>query len=838
VVGAAAQTARLAILAVIASAGERGISRQKLYAILWPESDNARARAALNQALYTLRRDLEVESLTTGQADLRLDSATISSDVGDLERAFAAGELERVAQLYKGPFLDGVHPRGAEQFEPWAEEQRRRLQRLATDALERLASGAETSNLPSDAIRWWRELSAIDPLSARNALRLMQSLVRTGDTAAALQFGRDYEARLRRELEIDLPPEIASYVDALRRGSGDGESGRGPVRPTPVAAPQADTQPVITAAPVAVAEIPPENARDAPFVAPAVRRSRRIVFAAASAAALIAAVSLGGGRLVQVLRGNELDSRRVLVAPFESASPDSSLDRLGAMAADWIAQGLARGSQADVIPVPSTAWASPRRNDAARRDPLVLARESAARFVVTGTVVREGDSLRIAPRVMDAVNRDILPLAAIPAGDTSAALALVERAREAVAVAIATRLNTRLSAWSAVASQPSTVDAYAAYADGMEAFAAGNMPAAAGRFGVAARLDTTFAMPLLWSLSANRRMFEDSAARRLIAQLEARRDRLTLWERAFLDYETAEVNWDIVEAFRRAKHLADLAPGSEWRYQAAMAALRANRPRDVLRFTDNLDPDRGWFGGSLDYWVLRIGARHMLPDIDAELRDVASARRLHPDDFRVVYHELGALARAGDARRVNAVLDQVETWTTRMEVFNLTRRAGLEARAHGHRELAEATLRRALQWLDRRPPDARTAERYRRDHAETLYYLGRVNDALAEYRALAATNPRDSLYVNGMLGLLAAGRGDSTESRRLLAWIDNYQGGATMPLVWRARILAAAGDLEGAMRAINLAFERGRQMGMYHWDGLMEPLWSYPPFEEFIAPRG
>jgi hypothetical protein len=59
-----------------------------------------------------------------------------------------------------------------------------------------------------------------------------------------------------------------------------------------------------------------------------------------------------------------------------------------------------------------------------------------------------------------------------------------------------------------------------------------------------------------------------------------------------------------------------------------------------------------------------------------------------------------------------------------------------------------------------------------------------------------------------------------------------------MPLVWRARILAAAGDLEGAMRALNLAFERGRQLGMYHWDGLMDPLWGCPPFQEFITPKG
>ena len=44
--GAAAQRSRQALLAAIASAGDSGISRDRLLIIFWPESDTERARAA------------------------------------------------------------------------------------------------------------------------------------------------------------------------------------------------------------------------------------------------------------------------------------------------------------------------------------------------------------------------------------------------------------------------------------------------------------------------------------------------------------------------------------------------------------------------------------------------------------------------------------------------------------------------------------------------------------------------------------------------------------------------------------------------------------------------
>ena len=92
--GPLVQRRRLALLARIAAAGQRGVSRDSLAALLWPDSDEERARHTLRQWLSLLRRDLKAENLLLGTAELRLNPQVITSDVGELREALGRGELE------------------------------------------------------------------------------------------------------------------------------------------------------------------------------------------------------------------------------------------------------------------------------------------------------------------------------------------------------------------------------------------------------------------------------------------------------------------------------------------------------------------------------------------------------------------------------------------------------------------------------------------------------------------------------------------------------------------------------------------------------------------------
>ena len=231
--GAAAQPRRLALLALVARAGERGITRDKLLALLWPDAEPEQGRRALNQALYALRRDLDADQLFAGVQELRLDAEVATSDVAAFDAALRAGRLEDAVAAHAGPFLDGFRIPGAPEFDRWVDEARAELAGRLTSALERLARGAERTD-PAACVRWWRRLAALDPLDARVALGLMTALVAAGDRPGALQHARIYEALMAQELDL---PADAAVLDLARRIRSGELAAPAPTAPAPVAVP-------------------------------------------------------------------------------------------------------------------------------------------------------------------------------------------------------------------------------------------------------------------------------------------------------------------------------------------------------------------------------------------------------------------------------------------------------------------------------------------------------------------------------------------------------------------------------------------------------------------------
>src|SRR5262245_15107793 len=78
----------LALLAILAAAGAKGLTRDRIMAVLWPEVGEDRARHGLSQTLYSLRRLDEDLVNTTGT--IRLEPERITADVIDFRAAVAA----------------------------------------------------------------------------------------------------------------------------------------------------------------------------------------------------------------------------------------------------------------------------------------------------------------------------------------------------------------------------------------------------------------------------------------------------------------------------------------------------------------------------------------------------------------------------------------------------------------------------------------------------------------------------------------------------------------------------------------------------------------------------
>ncbi len=209
----------LALLAAVASAGTRGLTRDAAIALFWPESDEERGRTSLRQLLHALRTQTSTPELLLPSPELRLNPACISSDVADFRSALDNNRPADAAQLYAGPFLDGFYLKGADEFERWVSSERQSCAHAYARALEQLAVSADERGDTQAAVNWWRRLVDAEPLSARAAIGLMRALDGAGERAAAIQHARVYELLVRQELN-EVPDGAVGELAERLKGEG------------------------------------------------------------------------------------------------------------------------------------------------------------------------------------------------------------------------------------------------------------------------------------------------------------------------------------------------------------------------------------------------------------------------------------------------------------------------------------------------------------------------------------------------------------------------------------------------------------------------------------------
>src|SRR6185312_10102430 len=126
----------LALLALLAVAGEHGVGRDRARDLLWPGS--APGSDPLPAVLESIRRAVGQGALLTDDT-LRIDPAVLRSDVGEFERALDGRDARTAVALYAGPFLSGFSLANAPAFDAWAGRERDRLERRQRSAQAMLA---------------------------------------------------------------------------------------------------------------------------------------------------------------------------------------------------------------------------------------------------------------------------------------------------------------------------------------------------------------------------------------------------------------------------------------------------------------------------------------------------------------------------------------------------------------------------------------------------------------------------------------------------------------------------------------------------------------------------
>jgi DNA-binding SARP family transcriptional activator len=216
---AARQKRRMGLLAILAVAGRQGMSRNRVEAYLWPESDAARARHALDQTIYAIRRTLGNDVvIATGQT-LSVNSEVVVADVWAFDDAIRACNWTSAVECYRGALLEGAHLGASQALDSWMDGERARRLHQYQAAIESLAERSAGVGDVSQHLALRRKLAESDPLSAAATQKLIAALAGAGDRAGAVKHGRVYQELVRRELDIEPDAAIEKLISDLTQTS-------------------------------------------------------------------------------------------------------------------------------------------------------------------------------------------------------------------------------------------------------------------------------------------------------------------------------------------------------------------------------------------------------------------------------------------------------------------------------------------------------------------------------------------------------------------------------------------------------------------------------------------
>ena len=238
----------LALLAYLAAEGGTH-RRAELAALLWPESDEKRARATLRSVLADLRSafgsgdgtdgeyllvdrdslglgagagvDLDLTELRTAY-ELARDSTGIARPEGE-ERRELVERLREGLKAYRGEFLEGFYLDDAPEFDYWASVEREGWRTRLAVVLDGLSGllleSGEAREAAAVAERW----AAQDPHSEAAHGRLMRTRYALGDRAGALRVYEQYRSAAEGGSERGATaPEMAALAARIGAERGDG----------------------------------------------------------------------------------------------------------------------------------------------------------------------------------------------------------------------------------------------------------------------------------------------------------------------------------------------------------------------------------------------------------------------------------------------------------------------------------------------------------------------------------------------------------------------------------------------------------------------------------------
>jgi len=556
-------------------------------------------------------------------------------------------------------------------------------------------------------------------------------------------------------------------------------------------------------------------------------------------------------------RGKEpaLDPNLVLVTVFDNQTGYANMDPQGRAAADTIAEGISQMDELDVVPVSGLPeGSSPHEEEQAGSLNIEqiqrLARETGAGIVITGAYYWIGEGPRFSAKITDTQTGKLISSVSSDFGELEKAdnssrayMEIIFDLRQKVMGVLAAKNDPYMS--EILSLRPPTYEAFKEYHLGFEYFSS-NYDQSLKHFQRAQELDPSFKLPLLFASVIHSNNGRYAEAQAVLDWMNLQREQLTEFDLFILDHLVYDLQGDHFRALSILRQAEKKFPDSfmikDW---IGLACIYLNRPKEAVESLSKIDMDKlsKWTVPTSSWSIGRmITAYHLLGDYEKERQTIEKARELFPDRTGRT-EEVRVQSALGEIEEVRRLVDESFTGLSKAgNPWYVAYEAVEELRVHGHMGEAQEIADRLADWAQKQMPVDPT-EVQLRGLADRLYLAQRWDEAGALYQNFEERYPesRVDFYYAGRMGCIAARKGNVEEARAISEELEKLD----RPYLFgrhtynRARIVSLLGEKQQAVDLLNQAIREGLSFGIYViQDQDFLPLRDFPPFQEFLKPKG
>ncbi len=233
-------TKLVAMICLLVLNSHREMSRDRLSAYLWPDSDEEAARYNMRYNLWKVKKLIPLDAKGQSFILISKDSCRINNkykfqcdklsiDSFDAHAEKPVEELLKLKELFKGDFLEGFYLKNCNEFNEIILFERVVCQTKQIEVMKKLVQLYEEEDRNEEELHVLHEMTVMEPYNENFACRILSIYKKTGNRAAAINYYREFESKLRRELNIAPNNDLKLLYREVTEdscGMGDGYTNR------------------------------------------------------------------------------------------------------------------------------------------------------------------------------------------------------------------------------------------------------------------------------------------------------------------------------------------------------------------------------------------------------------------------------------------------------------------------------------------------------------------------------------------------------------------------------------------------------------------------------------